>query len=95
MLHRLVELDLKSVGFYEEILLLTKDATLAIFCTVCCCLPFGIVGILKASKVSDYYLMKQYDAATQAANDAKKWSMIGIVTGGIFRGYKLIKMLLR
>lgn len=56
---------------------------LAIFCTVCCCLPLGIVGILKASKVSDYYMMKQYEAANQAANDAKKWSMIGIVTGGI------------
>lgn len=52
---------------------------LAIFTTVCCCLPAGIYAIIRAMKVNDYYLMKQYDAATLAANDAKKWSIIGIV----------------
>ena len=28
-----------------------NNMVLAIACTVCCCLPFGIVGIIKASKV--------------------------------------------
>ena len=28
-------------------------------------------------------MMKQYEEATLAANDAKKWSIIGIVVGAI------------
>lgn len=56
---------------------------LAIFTTVCCCLPTGIYAILRAMKVNDYYMMKQYDAAVAASNDAKKWSIIGIVLGSV------------
>ena len=56
---------------------------LAIFTTVCCCLPTGIYAILRAMKVNDYYMMKQYDAAVAALNDAKKWSIIGIVLGSV------------
>lgn len=52
---------------------------LAIFTTLCCCLPLGIVAILKANKVGDYYAMKQYEAARQASNDAKNWCIYGIV----------------
>lgn len=58
-----------------------SNMVLAIFTTLCCCLPFGIVGIIKASKVSDYYVMKQYEAAQNAADEAKKWSLIGIACG--------------
>lgn len=56
---------------------------LAIFSTVCCCPPIGIYAIIRAMKVNDYYLMKQYDAAALASNDAKKWSIICIVLGVI------------
>ena len=55
---------------------------LAIFTTLCCCLPLGIVAIIKSSKVSEYYSLKQYDAAIAASNEAKKWctyAMIGWV----------------
>ena len=48
-------------------------------------LPFGIYAIIRSMKVNDYYMMKQYDAAAAAAADAKKWSIIGIVTGVIFQ----------
>ena len=58
-----------------------NNLVLAIVCTVCCCLPFGIVGIIKASKVNGLYLTKQYEAATLMAQDAKKWSIIGIIIG--------------
>ena len=34
-------------------------------------------------KVNELYMMKQYEEATLAANDAKKWSIIGIVVGAI------------
>lgn len=60
---------------------------LAIFTTLCCCLPFGIVAIIKASKVSDYYAMGQYQASQMASDEAKKWSLIALLVGGI--GYLL------
>ena len=56
---------------------------LAIFTTVCCCLPAGIYAIIRAMKVNEFYMMKQYEEAILAANDAKKWSIIGIVVGAI------------
>ncbi len=54
---------------------------LAIFTTICCCLPLGIVAIVKASKVNEYFVLRQYELAQKTANDAKKWSLIGIVIG--------------
>jgi len=56
-----------------------SNMALAIFTTVCCCLPLGIVAIIKANSVESLFLQKQYAAAQAAANDAKKWSLIGIV----------------
>ena len=52
----------------------------AILSTVCCCLPFGIVSIVYAAKVNGLYLAKQYDAANQAAEQAKKWAIISAAT---------------
>lgn len=56
-----------------------NNMALAIFTTICCCIPLGIVAIIKANSVDSLYLMKQYDAAIMAANEAKKWSYIGII----------------
>lgn len=53
---------------------------LAIFTTLCCCLPLGIVAIIKGSKVGDYYAMKQYEAANMASNEAKKWCIYAIIS---------------
>jgi len=58
-----------------------NNLILAIFTTLCCCLPFGIVAIIKAAKVDSLYIAKQYTAAQMAADEAKKWSFIGIVIG--------------
>ena len=55
-----------------------NNMALAIFTTICCCLPLGIVAIIKANSVDSLYAMKQYDAAIMASNEAKKWSLIGI-----------------
>ena len=57
-----------------------NNMALAIFTTVCCCLPLGIVAIVKANSVETLYLTKQYNAAMMAANEAKKWSFIGIIS---------------
>ena len=51
---------------------------LSIIVTVLCCLPFGIVGIVKSSSVSREYAIGNYSAAQDASNQAKKWSIIGI-----------------
>ena len=56
-----------------------NNMALAVFTTICCCLPLGIVAIIKANSVDSLYLMKQYDAANLAAHEAMKWSIIGIV----------------
>lgn len=53
----------------------------AILTTIFCCLPLGIVAIIKASKVNGLYVAGQYEAALAASKDAKKWSMIGIGCG--------------
>ena len=46
----------------------------AILSTVLCCLPFGIVAIIKATQVDTFWASGNFDAAYQAASDARKWS---------------------
>ena len=55
----------------------------AILTTLLCCLPFGIVSIVKASKVDSLWASGYYDEAYQASKDAKKWAMIGAITGAV------------
>lgn len=55
-----------------------NNLILAIVCTACCCLPAGIYAIIKANDVNNLYNMGQYEAAEQAAAEAKKWSLIGM-----------------
>ena len=55
-----------------------NNLVLASICTACCCLPAGIYAIIKANDVNNLYNMGQYEAAEQAAAEAKKWSLIGI-----------------
>lgn len=65
---------------------------LAIVTTLLCCLPLGIVAILKANKVNEYYVMKQYALASQASSDAKKWSLIGMFSSIIIWFFYFIIM---
>ena len=53
----------------------------SILVTVFCCLPFGIAGIVFASKVSSLYAAGNYEAALQASEDAGKWTKIGFIVG--------------
>lgn len=57
---------------------------LAIICTAFCCMPLGIIAIIKANEVNTLYNTKQYAQAEKAASDAKKWSLIGICVSGVF-----------
>ena len=49
----------------------------SILVTCLCCLPFGIAGIIYATKVESLYLNKQYDLALQNSKQAKKWTLWG------------------
>ncbi len=53
----------------------------AILSTLCCCLPFGIVSIVYSAKVNGLYAGGQYDAARQAAANAKQWAIIAAAVG--------------
>ena len=53
----------------------------AILSTLLCCLPFGIVAIVKSSKVATLWYAGNHAEAIQASNDAKKWSIISAVVG--------------
>ncbi len=54
---------------------------MAILTTLFCCLPLGIVAIIKANKVNSLYMSGQYEAAVVASNEAKKWSLIAVASG--------------
>ena len=43
----------------------------SILATIFCCLPFGIAGIVFASKVNSEYEAGNYEAAVKASKDAK------------------------
>ena len=51
----------------------------AILCTVLCCLPLGIIAIIKATKVRELWALGDYAGSEQAAADAKKYSIWGAV----------------
>lgn len=48
----------------------------AILTTLFCCLPFGVVAIVKASQVNSLWQAGQHDAARQASDEAKKWAWV-------------------
>lgn len=55
-----------------------------ILCTVFCCMPFGIVSIIQASKVDSLWNSRQYQASRQASEKAKKWAIWGAALGLLF-----------
>ena len=52
-----------------------------ILCTVLCCMPFGIVSIVSATRVDSLWAMGAYDQAIAEAAKAKKWAMWGAILG--------------
>ncbi|MBC2840011.1 CD225/dispanin family protein [Robiginitalea sp. SC105] len=56
---------------------------LAIICTVCCCLPAGIVSIVYAARVNETYARGEYTLAEQYSSSARTWGIVGLVIGGI------------
>jgi hypothetical protein len=55
----------------------------AILATLFCCLPLGIVSIVKATQVSGLWMQGRYAEAQQASADARKWAIWAAVIGAI------------
>ena len=55
----------------------------AILSTVLCCLPLGIVSIIKSTQVSGLWASGSYAEAQQAADDAKKFALWGAIAGAV------------
>ncbi len=55
----------------------------SILVTIFCCLIFGIIGIVNASKVNSEYNAGNYEAAMEASKNAKKWTLWGFIIGAL------------
>lgn len=61
----------------------------AIVCTLCCCMPAGVVAIVYASQVSSKYFARDYAGARKASHTAEIWIIASIVVGVIFNALYL------
>ena len=65
----------------------------AILATVFCCLPLGIVAIVKASQVNTLWYQGYAAEAHRAADEARKWAMWSALSIAILIGlYVLVAM---
>ncbi|XP_072182116.1 uncharacterized protein [Diadema setosum] len=62
----------------------------AIFVTICCCLPLGIVAIIKSMDVRSRYTAGDMNGALEASRSAKNWSVAGLVIGIILEVIAII-----
>lgn len=49
----------------------------AILCTVLCCLPLGVVEIIKSTSVNSLWSQGKHAEAQKAADDTKKYAKMG------------------
>ena len=56
-----------------------SNLVLGILTTIFCCLPFGIVSIVKASQVNGLWAQGRFPEAQAASDAAKKWAIWSVV----------------
>lgn len=66
----------------------------SILVTIFCCLPFGIVSIVFASQVNAKYDVGDYEGASKASEEAKKWVTWAFASGFLIAFFYLIFMLI-
>lgn len=64
----------------------------SILVTLFCCLPFGIVAIIKSCAVDNAWNSQNIDAAKAASADAKKWCIIGAICGFVVSALYVLLM---
>lgn len=65
----------------------------AIIVTILCCVPFGIVAIVKAASVNGLWNSGNYEQAYRASASAKKWviitAIVGVATSPLYGGFMI------
>ena len=63
----------------------------SILATLFCCLPFGIAGIVNASRVESRFYACDVEAANRASANAKKWTLWALGVGlGVYVVYIIL-----
>lgn len=66
----------------------------SVLAMILCCIPTGIVAVVKATNVDTYYMSGNYNAALRASMGARQWCIIslilGLVTNGTAWSYLLV-----
>lgn len=62
----------------------------AILTTALCCLPLGIVSIVKSSQVNALWAQGQYNEARKSSDEAKKWAIWSAVVAVVVNGLLII-----
>lgn len=65
----------------------------AILITLFCCLPFGIVGIIKAVEANNKAAMGDAMGANAANAEASKWIKYGLISGVVVYGLYILMMM--
>jgi hypothetical protein len=66
----------------------------AILTTLFCCLPFGIVSIVKSSQVNSKWQVGDYQGAMLASEEAKTWWKRALIVGAIVNGLIIVGYIL-
>ena len=66
---------------YTRSVSIQNNLILAIFSTICCCMPFGVVSIVYAAQVDGLASRGEVARAQEAADKAKTWATASIVCG--------------
>jgi hypothetical protein len=68
----------------------------SILVTLFCCIPFGIVAIVKSSQVNGLWAQGRYAEAQASADSARKWIIwsvvIGVIVNAIIIAVNLMNM---
>ncbi|XP_072017404.1 proline rich transmembrane protein 1B-like [Amphiura filiformis] len=54
---------------------------MAVLVTIFCCLPFGIVGIIKSNSARTMHVIGNYEEAELASKSANNWTTAGLTFG--------------
>jgi len=68
---------------YTRSVSVPNNLVLAIFSTICCCMPFGVVAIVYSAQVDGLASRGEVARAQESADKAKTWATASIVCGGI------------
>ncbi len=55
----------------------------SILSTLFCCLPLGVVAIVKSSQVNGLWAQGKYAEAQQSSDAAKKWALWSTIIGAV------------